>query len=135
MTGRPDRRRRISAATGSPLSFIDRGMSGAGRKMPHLRPDRGDGRMREKEAGSDRPDGRESRTEALLEPRFSPEEPGVAVLVVKNGQVVFERGYGVAELRTGRPIDARTNFRLASVSKQFTAAAVMLLVRDGTPQL
>jgi CubicO group peptidase (beta-lactamase class C family) len=57
--------------------------------------------------------------------------PGAAVLVVKDGRVLFRRGYGVAELRTLRKIDETTNFRLASVTKQFTAMAVMLLVHDG----
>jgi CubicO group peptidase (beta-lactamase class C family) len=56
--------------------------------------------------------------------------PGLAVLVKKNGKVVFKRGYGVKELKTGSKIDAKTNFRLASVTKQFTAMAVMLLVHD-----
>jgi CubicO group peptidase (beta-lactamase class C family) len=57
--------------------------------------------------------------------------PGAAVLVVRNGEIVFERGYGVTDLRSLRRIDARTNFRLASDTKQFTAMAIMLLVRDG----
>jgi CubicO group peptidase (beta-lactamase class C family) len=57
--------------------------------------------------------------------------PGAAVLVVRNGQPVFRRGYGVTDLRSLRPIDAKTNFRLASFTKQFTAASIMLLVRDG----
>jgi CubicO group peptidase (beta-lactamase class C family) len=57
--------------------------------------------------------------------------PGAAVLVVCNGQPVFRRGYGVTDLRTMHPIDAQTNFRLASFTKQFTAASIMLLVRDG----
>ena len=57
--------------------------------------------------------------------------PGGAVLVVKNGQVVFKRGYGVIDLRSRRKIDGHTNFRLASCTKQFTAMAVMLLARDG----
>src|SRR5215475_13680068 len=56
--------------------------------------------------------------------------PGLAVLVKKDGRVVFERGYGVKELRTGSKIDTKTNFRLASVTKQFTAMAVMLLLHD-----
>jgi CubicO group peptidase (beta-lactamase class C family) len=51
--------------------------------------------------------------------------------VRKDGRTVFDRGYGIRNLRTKEPIDGRTNFRLASVTKQFTAAAVMLLVRDG----
>ena len=60
-----------------------------------------------------------------------PDEPGLAVLVKKDGRAVFERGYGVKELRTGSKIDTKTNFRLASVTKQFTAMAIMLLVHDG----
>ena len=57
--------------------------------------------------------------------------PGFAVLVKKDGKVVFEKGYGVRDLRTTTAIDAQTNFRLASFTKQFTAMAMMLLVRDG----
>ena len=57
--------------------------------------------------------------------------PGAAALVVHNGQVVFRRGYGVTDLRTLQKIDAHTNFRLASFTKQFTAACIMLLARDG----
>ena len=57
--------------------------------------------------------------------------PGAAVLVKKNGKIIFERGYGVSDLRSLRKIDAHTNFRLASCTKQFTAMAIMLLVHDG----
>jgi CubicO group peptidase (beta-lactamase class C family) len=56
--------------------------------------------------------------------------PGAAILVIKGGQIVFERGYGVTDLKRLHKIDARTNFRLASVTKQFTAMAIMLLVHD-----
>jgi len=61
----------------------------------------------------------------------SPDSPGLAVLVHKNGQLVFERGYGVGDTRSKVKIDAHTNFRLASFTKQFTAMATMLLVQDG----
>ena len=57
--------------------------------------------------------------------------PGAAVLVLENGRVIFERGYGVSDLRSFQKIDAHTNFRLASCTKQFTAMAIMLLVHDG----
>jgi CubicO group peptidase (beta-lactamase class C family) len=56
--------------------------------------------------------------------------PGAAVLVLKNGRTVLQRGYGVTDLRTLHKIDEHTNFRLASVTKQFTAMAIMLLVHD-----
>src|SRR5258708_26614683 len=57
--------------------------------------------------------------------------PGLAVLVRKNGRTLFERGYGIRDLRSKAPIDARTNFRLASFTKQFTAMTIMLLVHGG----
>jgi CubicO group peptidase (beta-lactamase class C family) len=61
----------------------------------------------------------------------SARDPGAAVLVLEKGQVRFERGYGVSDLRSIREIDGHTNFRLASCTKQFTAMAIMLLVHDG----
>ena len=68
--------------------------------------------------------------EEIFSSVVKPDEPGLSVLVKKDGRVVFERGYGTKELRTGPKIDTKTNFRLASVTKQFTAMAVMLLVHD-----
>lgn len=62
---------------------------------------------------------------------IAPSSPGAAVVVIKDGRAVFQRGYGVTDLRTLHQIDEHTNFRLASVTKQFTAMAVMLLVHDG----
>lgn len=61
----------------------------------------------------------------------STDAPGAAVLVVYDGRPVFRRGYGVSDLHTMQAIDAGTNFRLASFTKQFTAACIMLLARDG----
>ena len=74
---------------------------------------------------------REAATSALSKGLVADGEPGLAVLVRKNGRTVFARGYGVRDLKTRTPIDPRTRFRLASVTKQMTAAAIMTLVRDG----
>jgi CubicO group peptidase (beta-lactamase class C family) len=71
------------------------------------------------------------QVEALFSALTSDREPEAAVLGTDDTGTVFERGYGIKDLRTGRKIDSRTNFRLASATKKFTAAAVMLLVRDG----
>jgi CubicO group peptidase (beta-lactamase class C family) len=73
----------------------------------------------------------DKKIDAIFSGVTSPDAPGLAVLVRKNGSTVFERGYGVRELRTKKKIDAHTNFRLASFTKQFTAMAIMLLVHDG----
>ncbi len=57
--------------------------------------------------------------------------PGVAVAVVKDGEIVFKKGYGLANLEYGIPITPGTVFHIASVSKQFTAFAALLLEKDG----
>lgn len=72
-----------------------------------------------------------SQIDSIFSSVTSKTEPGLAVLVRKGGQTVFERGYGLRDLRSDLPIDVHTNFRLASFSKQFTATAIMLLVHDG----
>ena len=71
-----------------------------------------------------------SAVDALFS-KFSANDPGCAVLVVQDGKTVFEKGYGVAELRAREKIGPQTNFRLASLTKEFTALAIMLLVHDG----
>ena len=73
----------------------------------------------------------EAKIEAVFSGVTSPDAPGLAVLVRQNGKTIFERGYGVTDLHTKTRIDAHTNFRLASFTKQFTAMAIMLLVHDG----
>lgn len=75
--------------------------------------------------------GEPAQLDAIFAPLAGPHSPGLAVLVRKDGETVFARGYGVRDLRSLAPIDARTNFRLASFTKQFTAMATMLLVHDG----
>ena len=72
-----------------------------------------------------------SKIDAIFSPVADAHSPGVAVLVREDGRIVFERGYGVRDLRTLAKIDTHTNFRLASCTKQFTAMAIMLLVHAG----
>jgi len=60
-----------------------------------------------------------------------PSEPGFAVLIRYGGRNGYQRTEGVTDLRSNTKITPRTNFRLASFTKQFTAMAVMLLVHDG----
>ena len=57
--------------------------------------------------------------------------PGVAVAIVKDGQVVMERGYGVRELGKPAKVDEHTLFAIASNTKAFTAASLNMLQDDG----
>jgi len=76
-------------------------------------------------------DAKAKRLDAILTKVVTPDQPGLAVLVKKDGHTFFEKGYGVRKIGSGALISPDTDFRLASVTKQFTAMAVMLLVRDG----
>ena len=57
--------------------------------------------------------------------------PGAGVLVVQDGKTVLARSYGMADLEAHIASDDQTNYRLASLTKQFTATAILLLVKDG----
>ena len=61
--------------------------------------------------------------------------PGLALAVVRNGAVSKLQGYGVANLEHDVPATPSTVFELASLTKQFTASAIMLLVEDGKARL
>lgn len=67
----------------------------------------------------------------VFAPWTNSDGPGCAVGVSRDGNVVFQNGYGMANLETDTPITANSVFHVASVSKQFTAMAIMLLARDG----
>ena len=57
--------------------------------------------------------------------------PGVAVAVIKNGEIIFKKGYGMANLEYGIPIEPTTKFHIASESKQFTNFCITLLAQQG----
>ena len=62
---------------------------------------------------------------------YGDQTPGCALGVIRDGEFVYRRGYGMANLEHGVPINPDSVFRVASVSKQFTAMVVLLLVEDG----
>lgn len=72
-----------------------------------------------------------TRVDLLLNRVISKNAPGAAVAVIQNGRFLHKNGYGLADLRTKMPIQPETCFMLASVSKQFTAMAIMILKEEG----
>ncbi|MEJ2206959.1 MAG: serine hydrolase [Gemmatimonadota bacterium] len=57
--------------------------------------------------------------------------PGLSVAIVKDGRIVFEKGYGVRDIRQAEPVDEHTLYAIASNSKAFTAAALAMMVDEG----
>ena len=68
--------------------------------------------------------------DALMAPYARLDGPGASVLVIRDARVTYMKGYGLADVENRVPVTPRSNFRLASLSKQFTATAIMLLVAD-----
>ena len=71
------------------------------------------------------------RVTALFDHLNEGTQPGAAVMVIKDGGVVYSAGFGFADVDKQIPIDANSTFRLGSVSKQFTAMAIMVLADEG----
>jgi CubicO group peptidase (beta-lactamase class C family) len=76
----------------------------------------------------------EARVDALMHD-YQGNVPGASVLVLKDGKPAVRRAYGMADLETHTPATPATNYRLASVTKQFTAASILLLMQDGKLRL
>lgn len=74
---------------------------------------------------------RATQVDALMAEQNFNKKPGAAILVIENGNVVYRKGFGAADLKTGKRIGADTAFDLASVTKQFTAMAILQLAERG----
>jgi CubicO group peptidase (beta-lactamase class C family) len=69
--------------------------------------------------------------DSLLQETYLPAEPGAAVIVVRDGQTILRKGYGMANLELGVPIEPDMVFRLGSITKQFTAVCILMLLEQG----
>ncbi len=72
----------------------------------------------------------QAKVDRLFE-NYTGDVPGAAVMIIKDGKAIFSKTYGLANLEKKTEVQTRTNFRLASVTKQFTAMCIMKLVENG----
>ena len=79
-------------------------------------------------AASHRPDMLASKLDSLFQDYNQPGVPGASVMIIQDGNVPLAKGYGLANVEEKTPCEIWTNFRLASVTKQFTAMSVLILV-------
>jgi len=71
------------------------------------------------------------KLDALFKPQYKAEDPGATVIVVKNGKTVFRKTYGAADVAAKTPLTPGTVLRLGSITKQFTAVAILMLAEEG----
>jgi D-alanyl-D-alanine carboxypeptidase len=69
--------------------------------------------------------------DAELQAVYKASEPGAAVIVVRDGKTVLRKAYGMASLELGVPMKPEHLFRIGSITKQFTATAILLLAQQG----
>lgn len=71
-----------------------------------------------------------NRLDSLMSSIYRNDQPGAAIAVVKDGKVVFKKGYGLADLNSGNPVTPSTNFNICSLTKQFTAYLILKLAEE-----
>ncbi len=76
-----------------------------------------------------------SELDAFFRARFPADAPGIAVMIAKRGEPVWQGAYGLADMRTRVPITTRTAFNLGSLSKTFVANAILILAQRGRVSL
>lgn len=76
-----------------------------------------------------------TRVDQLVQSQVEAGQFSGTVLIGRDGQIIFERGYGLANREWNMPNDGQTKFRLGSVTKQFTAASILLLAEQGRLRL
>jgi CubicO group peptidase (beta-lactamase class C family) len=84
---------------------------------------------------SQRPSAPRAAFDSIIDAAYPPEGPGGVALIAQGGRVVYERAFGMANLELGVPMPRDAVFSIASMTKQFTAIAVLQLVEKGTISL
>jgi CubicO group peptidase (beta-lactamase class C family) len=69
--------------------------------------------------------------DALLKAQYKAEEPGAAALVARGGQPVYKRAFGMADMENNVAMSAESVFEIGSITKQFTAVSILMLMEQG----
>jgi CubicO group peptidase (beta-lactamase class C family) len=73
----------------------------------------------------------EALVDAIFQENIAADSPGAAILIAQNGTILYSKGFGLASMEHDVAITPETKFRIGSISKQFTAAAILKLQEDG----
>jgi CubicO group peptidase (beta-lactamase class C family) len=72
-----------------------------------------------------------NEVDQMLVELYPADKPGAAVIIVQDGRVLFRKGYGMAHLELGVPVAPEMVFRIGSITKQFTAVSILMLLEQG----
>ena len=68
--------------------------------------------------------------DSIFDSVFRADEPGGAVLIAKDGKIVYEKGFGVEDIKTKKAIDSKTLFNVGSITKTFVAFGILQLAKE-----
>lgn len=74
---------------------------------------------------------KEAKVDKLFKIYSAKGDPGASLMIIKDGRPILTKSYGLAHVEENIPVESQTNFRLASVTKQFTAMCIMMLEERG----
>jgi CubicO group peptidase (beta-lactamase class C family) len=68
--------------------------------------------------------------DAIFDSVFKADEPGGAVLIAKDGKIIYEKGFGIEDIKTKKAISSHTLFNVGSISKTFVAFGILQLAKE-----
>ena len=77
----------------------------------------------------------ESKIDSLLLEKYAPDAPGADFLIARNGEIIYKKAFGLANLEQGVPMKTDNVFEIGSMTKQFTAIAILMLAEQGKLQV
>lgn len=77
----------------------------------------------------------EAQFDKLMSEQYKPHEPGATVLVARDGRIMYKKAFGMANLELDTPMQTNTVFKIGSLTKQFTAVAILQLMEQGKLRL
>ena len=77
----------------------------------------------------------EEKIDQLLEAKYKPNEPGATALIYKNGDVIYRKAFGNANMELNVPMTTENVFEIGSITKQFTAVSILMLEEQGKLKL
>jgi len=77
----------------------------------------------------------ESTVDSLLQEKYPPNAPGATFLISKNGNIIYKKAFGLANLELNVPMQIENVFEIGSMTKQFTAVSILMLVEQGKVSL
>ena len=73
----------------------------------------------------------ETKIDSIIYPSYSPNEPGISIIVTKDGKPIYKKAFGTSNMELNTPMNIESVFQIGSITKQFTAVSILMLAEKG----